>query len=99
MALGLSDGPPEKLLPYPPKQLRLVDHVDAELLRFLQLAAGVGAGHDEAGLLGDAAGHAAAVRFDELRRLLAREPGQRPREDDRAAFEALPLAACGSVIV
>ena len=70
-------------------ELVLIDDADAELLGLRELAAGVFAGQDDARLFAHAAGGAPAARFDEGGGLVARERGQRAREDKGHAAEAL----------
>src|SRR5918999_4517053 len=72
------------------QELRFGHDRYAEVPRFLQLAPGVFSGQQHIGLLRDAACHAPAVRLDELRRLVAREFGQRSREHKDLAAQRRP---------
>ena len=73
------------------QQAGLVEHRDPEPLGLLELGAGRRAGHEVVRLLRHRRRHAPAGGEDPLRRLLAREVGQRPGQDQRAAAEH-PLA-------
>src|SRR5262245_14859673 len=66
---------------------RLIEHLDAELARLLQLAAGVGSGHHRARLLAHRSRHPGTKRFERCRRVLTRHRRQRTGEDEGLASE------------
>src|SRR5947208_13008670 len=67
------------------EQCVLVDHLNPQLLRLVELAAGRLAGDDEAGLFAHAPRRLAAVLGDELFDLDPAELLQRPGDDDGLA--------------
>ena len=64
-----------------------VEDLDAELAGFVELGAGLFAGDDVVGLLGDGAGDLAAGGFDAGLGVVAGEGGQRAGEDEGEAGE------------
>src|SRR4051812_16558367 len=69
----------------PDEPCRLVDHLDAEFGRLLELGAGTWAGDDEVGLLRHRAGNLGAEPLGHRLRLLARHPLERTGEHNGLA--------------
>src|SRR5262245_37699075 len=88
-------GPPRSLAADALQELLLVDHVDPERLGPRQLRPGSLAGDDEARLLRHARRDPCALGFGRGGRLLARERGQPPREDDAESLEPTGGARAG----
>ena len=94
-----------------PEPCRLVDHLDAEIRRLLELGAGAGTGNDEVGLFRDVARGLGAERFGLRLGLVAGKRFQAAGEDDglagslealsrdeaKAQAEALGAKAAGDV--
>src|SRR5215211_1109569 len=70
-----------------PFELRLVDYLNAQLVRLVELAAGFIAGQDVVGLFADAATGAPAVLLDDLLNRLAGVILERAGDDDGFAGE------------
>ena len=73
------------------QQFGLVNDLHAELLRFIQLRASLGASDDVVGLLADAAADLTACRLDLSRSLFARQFGQRASQDESPAGQRTGL--------
>ena len=69
------------------QKFRLVQKLDAKLLRLFQFGTGFGAGQDKIRFLAHAAGHFAASGFNFCRGFLARQRRQRAGEDKSFAGE------------
>src|SRR5215213_4479688 len=68
-------------------QLSLVDDVEAERLRLVELGAGLLARDDVVGLLAHGRGHTPAARFDQRPRLVARQRLKPARQNELLARE------------
>src|SRR5438034_95983 len=77
------------------QEFGLVYSLDAECFRLLELRSRVGADHDRGGLLRQAVRYVAAGGFDQVLRLLPRQRGQRPGDDEGLIGE-WPRAGGGS---
>jgi predicted esterase len=77
--------------PMPGWQPPLVDHLDPQAARLIQLRAGLLARHHKAGLPADGAAHLAARGFDHASGLLAAQVRQRPGEHERHPASGPPF--------
>jgi len=75
-----------------PEQFGLIDDIRPQTSGFFQLRSSLSAGEEETRGFGHRARHAAAGLLDQLGRTLARERGQRPRDDDSQSFEGTARA-------